>query len=143
MRLKAIAIALVLASGASLAAQQQSEDYAHGLVAGQRDARDNGVGVLSGVRLGRTRLVLSWVLGTAVPGGDLVGKSAEYVGGYMDEYKSKAKPRNFQYSRVAWSNWDDQDTKDCACGALQCVGTILFGILEAAGSVAGALSSCH
>jgi hypothetical protein len=31
--------------------------------------------------LGNTNLILPWVIGTEMPGGDLVGKSAEQVGG--------------------------------------------------------------
>jgi hypothetical protein len=38
-----------------------------------------GIGVRSGLRLGPTRLILPWVIGTEVPGGSLVGKPSEYV----------------------------------------------------------------
>jgi len=101
----AIAIALMLSAGTvSLPAKGKTEqadvprDYSNGLAAGQRDARDCGIAVLSGLRLGKRNLILPWVIGTEMPGGDLVGKSAEYVGGYVEEYRNKAKPKRFLYS---------------------------------------------
>jgi hypothetical protein len=40
-----------------------------------------------------------------VPGANLIGKSAEYVAGYMDGYRHEAKPKNFLYSLVGFAVW--------------------------------------
>lgn len=140
----AITIVLVLSvGGAPLNAKGKTEkvnepqDYTSGLAAGQRDAKRSGVWVLSGLNLGATRLILPWVIGTEVPGGNLVGRSAKYVGGYVDKYKSKAKPRNFQYSLAgvavtpsnsdkkgcnpngpSFDKYDMENCLDCGCQIL-------------------------
>jgi len=126
----------LLAKGKTEKVNEPSE-HASGLAAGQRDARGSGVWVLSGLNLGPTRLILPWVIGTEVPGGNLVGKSAVYVGGYVDEYQSKAKPRNFQYSLAgvavtpsnsdkkgcnpngpSFDKYDMENCLDCGCQIL-------------------------
>jgi hypothetical protein len=150
----AVAIVLVLSvGGAPLNAKGKTErvneprEYFSGLAAGHSDARGSGVWVLSGLNLGPTRLILPWVIGTEVPGGNLVGKSAQYVGGYVDEYQSKAKPRNFQYSLVAGAGRDsDQEAMDCVCGVLDCTGFVLNGVGEVATSIMSLfdfVNSCH
>ncbi|OHD73118.1 MAG: hypothetical protein A2V99_10615 [Spirochaetes bacterium RBG_16_67_19] len=171
----AIAIALMLSAGTvSLPAKGKTEqadvprDYSNGLAAGQRDARDCGIAVLSGFRLGKRNLILPWVIGTEMPGGDLVGKSAEYVGGYVEEYRNKAKPKRFLYSLAgaeveppANTGKDTKDScSDCGCCSsggefdeevcLGCAGLglgagceILEGLGEVASGVGSAMNSCQ
>jgi len=155
----AVAIVLMLSvGGAPLNAKGKTEkvneprEYFSGLAAGHSDARGSGVWVLSGLNLGPTRLILPWVIGTEVPGGNLVGRSAKYVGGYVDEYQSKAKPRNFQYSlagvAVTPSSFNEEECasccpsfseEKCAAGCAEAGLGVGLGAIEGCGSVVGQL----
>ena len=141
----------LLAKGKTEKVNEPSE-HASGLAAGQRDARGSGVWVLSGLNLGPTRLILPWVIGTEVPGGNLVGKSAVYVGGYVDEYQSKAKPKHFSYSlvgvAVTSSSFNEEECasccpsfseEKCAAGCAEAGLGVGLGAIEGCGSVVGQL----
>jgi hypothetical protein len=69
------------------------------------DARGQAVWILSGLLLGPIGLILPWVINPRVPGANLIGKSAEWVAGYMDGYRHEAKPKNFLYSLVGFAVW--------------------------------------
>jgi hypothetical protein len=73
-------------------------DRAAGYLDGELAASGKGVWLLSGLFLGPIGLVLPWIISPKVPGGNLIGKSAEYVASYSQAYKVKARKRNFLYS---------------------------------------------
>jgi hypothetical protein len=100
----ALAIVLILCLGAAPAFAQQTE-YELGKLQGEVDARGQAVWILSGLLLGPIGLILPWVINPRVPGASLIGKSAEYVAGYMDGYRHEAKPKNFLYSLVGFAVW--------------------------------------
>jgi len=99
-----LAVALILCLGAAPAFAQQ-EDYQMGRLQGEVDARGQAVWILSGLLLGPIGLILPWVINPRVPGANLIGKSAEWVAGYMDGYRHEAKPKNFLYSLVGFAVW--------------------------------------
>ncbi len=101
---RALAVALVLCLVAAPAFAQQTE-YEQGKLQGEVDARGQAVWILSGLLLGPIGLILPWVINPRVPGANLIGKSAEYVTGYMDGYRHEAKPKNFLYSLVGFAVW--------------------------------------
>lgn len=97
-------VALVLCLAAAPAFAQQ-DDYQLGKLQGEMDARGQAVWILSGLLLGPIGLILPWVINPRVPGASLIGKSAEWVAGYMDGYRHEAKPKNFLYSLVGFAVW--------------------------------------
>lgn len=99
-----LAVVLILCLGAAPVFAQQ-EDYQMGKLQGEVDARGQAVWILSGLLLGPIGLILPWVINPRVPGANLIGKSAEYVAGYMDGYRHEAKPKNFLYSLVGFAVW--------------------------------------
>jgi hypothetical protein len=101
---RALVVALVLCLVAAPAFAQQTE-YEQGKLQGELDARGQAVWILSGLLLGPIGLILPWVINPRVPGANLIGKSAEYVTGYMDGYRHEAKPKNFLYSLVGFAVW--------------------------------------
>ncbi|OHD28141.1 MAG: hypothetical protein A2V99_04475 [Spirochaetes bacterium RBG_16_67_19] len=99
-----LAVVLILCLGAAPVFAQQ-EDYQMGKLQGEVDARGQAVWILSGLFLGPIGLILPWVINPRVPGANLIGKSAEWVAGYMDGYRHEAKPKNFLYSLVGFAVW--------------------------------------
>jgi hypothetical protein len=97
-----VASLLVLCLAAAPAFAQQTE-YDQGRLQGELDAKGQAVWILSGLLLGPIGLILPWVINPSVPGANLIGKSAEYVAGYMDGYRHEAKPKNFLYSLVGFA----------------------------------------
>jgi hypothetical protein len=84
---------------------EQSDDYKSGYADGMKNAKGKGVWILSGVLLGPIGLILPWVINPKVPGGNLIGKSDEYVDGYMKGYKGKTRLNNFAFSLVGLPVW--------------------------------------
>jgi hypothetical protein len=79
--------------------QPPGEDaYESGYLDGQRDGTGNKNWLISGLFLGPIGVMLPWVFGTKVPGGNLIGRSPEYVEGYTKGYKNQAGAENFLYS---------------------------------------------
>jgi len=99
-----LTVVLVLCLAAAPAFAQQ-DDYQLGRLQGEMDARGQAVWILSGLLLGPIGLILPWVINPRVPGANLIGKSAEWVAGYMDGYRHEAKPKNFLYSLVGFAVW--------------------------------------
>ena len=106
-RQKTVAGALVLCMAASLLlAQEESEQppeedtYDSGYFAGRRAGAGTGNKnwFASGLFLGPVGVILPWVFGPKVPGGNLIGKSPDYVEGYAKGYKEIAGQENFLYS---------------------------------------------
>jgi hypothetical protein len=95
---------LILCLAAAPALAQQT-DYDQGKLQGEVDAKGQAIWILSGLLLGPIGLILPWVINPHVPGANLVGKSAEYVAGYMDGYRRAAKPKNFFYSLGGFAVW--------------------------------------
>ncbi len=83
----------------------QQTDYDQGKLQGEVDAKGQAIWILSGLLLGPIGLILPWIINPRVPGGNLIGKSAEYVAGYMDGYRREAKPKNFLYSLIGFAVW--------------------------------------
>ena len=99
-----LASLLILCLAAAPAFAQQT-DYDLGKLQGEVDAKGQAIWILSGLLLGPIGLILPWVINPRVPGANLIGKSAEYVAGYMDGYRHEAKPKNFLYSLVGFAIW--------------------------------------
>jgi hypothetical protein len=99
-----LAIALVLSLAAAPAFAEQTE-YEQGKLQGELDAKGQAVWILSGLLLGPIGLILPWIINPHVPGANLIGKSLEYVTGYMDGYRHEAKPKNFLYSLIGFVVW--------------------------------------
>ena len=95
---------LVLCLAAAPAFAQQTE-YDLGKLQGEVDAKGQAIWILSGLLLGPIGLILPRVINPRVPGANLIGKSAEYVAGYMDGYRHEAKPKNFLCSLVGFAVW--------------------------------------
>lgn len=102
-----VSLLLLCLAAAPLAAQEdtqkqapepQEDTWAAGYLAGDRDAKGNGVWLLSGLFLGPVGLVLPWLFNPQAPGANLIGKSADYVAGYAEAYQRKVKRKNFFYS---------------------------------------------
>lgn len=98
------AVVLIMSLATAPAFAQQSE-YEQGKLQGELDARGQAVWILSGLLLGPIGLILPWVINPHVPGANLIGKSLEYVTGYMDGYRHDAKPKNFLYSLIGFAVW--------------------------------------
>ena len=123
------AVVLIMSLATAPAFAQQSE-YEQGKLQGELDARGQAVWILSGLLLGPIGLILPWVINPHVPGANLIGKSLEYVTGYMDGYRHDAKPKNFLYSLIGFAVWGavatavlvgaaqsaDQAANSCGCG---------------------------
>jgi hypothetical protein len=102
----ALAALLILClAGLPAFAQQEPTDYELGKLQGELDARGKAIWILSGLLLGPIGIILPWVINPHVPGANLIGKSPEYVAGYMDGYRHKAKPKNFFYSLGGFAVW--------------------------------------
>ena len=106
---KTVAGVLVLCMAASpLIGQEESEQppeedtYESGYIAGKRDAKGDATWICSGLYLGPIGVVLPWVVSPKVPGGNLIGKSAEYVEGYTKAYRKKVKKVNFGFSLIGF-----------------------------------------
>jgi len=99
-----LASLLVLCLAATPAFAQQTE-YELGKIQGELDARGQAVWILSGLLLGPIGIILPWIINPHVPGANLIGKSAEWVAGYMDGYRHEAKPKNFLYSLIGFAVW--------------------------------------
>ena len=139
---QAVAAVIVLCLvAAPLAAQEGSEsaqadqaqadrDRAAGYLDGELAASGKGVWLLSGLFLGPIGLVLPWVVSPKVPGGNLIGKSAEYVESFTQAYKAKARKRNFLYSLGGFG----------ILAAVAMVGTtvyLLYGCTDIGGTMCG------
>ena len=98
------AVVLIMSLATAPAFAQQSE-YEQGKLQGELDAKGQAVWILSGLLLGPIGLILPWVINPHVPGANLIGKSLEYVTGYMDGYRHDAKPKNFLYSLIGFAVW--------------------------------------
>jgi len=102
------ALLIVCLAAAPLAAQQdgrsedQSSDYQQGWVDGQKEAKGQGIWILSGLLLGPIGLILPWIISPTVPGASLIGKSSAYIQGYTAGYQKKAKSQNFLYSLLGF-----------------------------------------
>ena len=103
----ACVLGLCVALTPVLANEQSDEpelsDYAQGKLDGKEEAEGRGIWILSGLFLGPVGLVLPWIFTPEVPGGSFVGKSADYVEGYQDGYKVRAKVGNFMYSLTGFA----------------------------------------
>jgi hypothetical protein len=104
VRRRVLAVVLVMGLAAAPAFAQQSESE-QGKLQGGLDARGQAVWILSGLLLGPIGLILPWVINPRVPGANLIGKSVEYVAGYVEGYRHEARPKNFFYSLAGFAVW--------------------------------------
>ncbi len=76
----------------------ENPEYQKGYENGKEAAKGNGLWFLSGFLLPGVGLILPWLFSPKSPTDDLAGKSSEYVEGYSDGYKKKAKVKNFGWA---------------------------------------------
>jgi len=76
-------------------------DFVQGKMDGERDAKGNILWIPGGccIFLGTT-VVLAYLLKPDPPAQALMGKSSEYVLGYTDGYKDKARDKNATYAMI-------------------------------------------
>lgn len=105
-RKKIIALFLaVMILATPVLGQQGGGDYFRGKLDGERDARGNPLWVLAGLSgtgccllIGCAGVGLAYAVPPSPPPAALMGKSSEYVLGYTEGYKSKARLKNTAYA---------------------------------------------
>ena len=98
-------IALVLATlmvATPLLAQGQTSDYMQGKLDGERDAKGNPLWFLAGAGCGIFGAGAAFLIKPSPPAHALIGKSTEYVLGYTEGYKNKARNQNTMYACGGW-----------------------------------------
>ncbi len=93
-----VILALSLIALPAMAYQAGGSEYVKGRIAGERDAQGNSMWILAGCLLGVIGVLLAYLIEPEVPSAALVGKSPEYVQGYIDGYKAKARQKNAIYA---------------------------------------------
>ncbi len=81
--------------------QQKTEtggDYMQGKIDGERDGRGNFAWYFGGLCLGLIGVILAFVIAPQPSTENLVGRSSEYIMGYTEGYKSKAKRQQGYYA---------------------------------------------
>lgn len=100
-----LAFLMVVCPFSSSLAQTTPSDYVQGKMDGERDARGNPVWFLAGLGCGIFGLIGAFVIAPSPPTHALVGKSSDYVLGYTEGYKSKARSGNAMYAAVGAITW--------------------------------------
>ena len=77
---------------------KSSIEYDQGYAAGFDAAKGRGLWFLSGFFLPGIGIILPWFFSPDVPMDDLAGRSSDYVDGYTDGYKKRAKRKNFGWA---------------------------------------------
>ncbi len=97
-------------------------DYMQGKIDGERDGRGNFAWFFGGLCLGLLGVVLAFVIAPQPSTENLVGRSPEYIMGYTEGYKSRAKQQQGYYalggmamavvvSIIVWAAiWAEEDT---------------------------------
>ena len=85
---------VILLIATPLLAQQEMSEYFQGKQNGEEDAKGSNIWLLSGCIIGYWAILFAYLIEPDVPTGKLIGKSPEYVQGYTDGYKQKAKKKN-------------------------------------------------
>ena len=104
---KVIALALAILMFAtpftSLLAQQATmSDYVQGKIDGERDAKGNPLWILAGAGCGIFGAGAAYLIKPSPPAHALIGKSTEYVLGYTEGYKNKARSENTKWACSGW-----------------------------------------
>jgi len=101
---KPVALLLILVIFATpLLAQQTTDEYLQGKLDGERDAKGNPLWFLAGAGCGIIGAGAAYLIKPSPPASALIGKSAEYVLGYTEGYKNKARNQNTTYACAGWA----------------------------------------
>jgi len=99
-----ILIILMVGMPVTLLAQQQ-DDYLQGKMQGELDAKGSPVWILAGLSgtyccllFGVAGIGAAYMIPPSPPINTLLGKSSNYVIGYTEGYKNKAKKKNATYA---------------------------------------------
>lgn len=84
---------------------QGSDDYAQGKIAGEADGKGNALWFIAGLGCGILGFGAALLITPEPPTQALVGKSSNYVLGYNEGYKKKAKGQNALYAGIGWAAW--------------------------------------
>jgi hypothetical protein len=124
---KALSITLaVLLVVTPLFAQQEMNEFLVGKRDGQQDAEGNRLWFLAGF-LGVVGLLLAYVVEPDVPTGHLIGKSPQYVQGYIEGYQKKARNKNMTYAAYGWIT---ETVLLCSCYAFLFAGILTGSAVE-------------
>ena len=97
---------IVLVVAAPVAAQEQMTDYVQGRIDGDRDAKGRPLWFLAGTGCGAAGVLAAYTWGASPPqAAALVGKSPDYIAGYVDGYKSGCRAKNTRYSLIGLSGF--------------------------------------
>lgn len=88
-------------------------NYARGWLDGERDARGSRLWVGAGFGCAGFAPIGAYLLPPRVPvltqigqrTSSLIGKSPEYVAGYIEGYRSRSRAQNVKYSLAGWAAW--------------------------------------
>lgn len=83
-------------------ADNKTGDYIQGRADGELDGKGSAGYLLLGVVCGVIGFVIAAVSNPSPPPERIMGKSREYVLGYTDGYRSKAKNKNMVYAGIGW-----------------------------------------
>ena len=99
---RGVAVALVvgLCSVVACAEGESRDDFAIGHLAGKSDAKGNAFWIVPGCLCGPLAMIVAVFIRPAPPAYQLMGKPAEYVLGYTDSYKKRARWKNVGWSTV-------------------------------------------
>lgn len=106
-----------------------SLEYDQGYADGFDSAKGKGLWFLSGFFLPGIGIILPWFFSPDVPMDDLTGRSSDYVDGYTDGYKNRARRKNFGWALGGTG---------ASLGVLTIVGVIIVGkAAQGVGSACG------
>ena len=96
----AVVLAVALCSAVACAEGEARDDFAIGHLAGKSDAKGNALWIIPGCLCLGVAPIVAVFIRPAPPAYNLVGKPAEYVLGYTDAYKKKARWRNVGWASI-------------------------------------------
>ena len=102
---KIVLLILVLAMVLTPLLAQEFDDYAQGKIAGEADGKGSALWLLAGAGCGVFGFGAALLTAPNPPTQALVGKSSNYVLGYTEGYKKKAKGQNVLYAGIGWVAW--------------------------------------
>ncbi|MBN2357697.1 hypothetical protein JXO59_16410 [candidate division KSB1 bacterium] len=98
----ALLLALMMLTTPMLVMAQGSDDFIQGKVDGERDAKGDPLWILAGVACSCIGVGAAYFTTPSPPSHALIGKSSEYVLGYTEGYKNKARNTNVMYACLGW-----------------------------------------
>ncbi len=96
----AIFLSLLMVTTPMMVIGQGSDEYLQGKLEGERDAKGDPLWLLAGIGCGIFAIGAAFFTHPNPPAEMLIGKSSEYVLGYSEGYRSKARNSNVMYASI-------------------------------------------